>query len=152
MSAHSPRHRQDKHRSLLLRAQLPTSLHPGCGGYIRSAAWENRGADFPRHPAASARYSKPRLADEFAPRWLATLLSAVRTVQPEASRSSSAGFRLFPRPAPVPSDMRKTTACLLQTVSAIFPKALRLFPVPEQSSLTAGGTLQTWATGFSLRL
>ena len=82
----------------------------------------------------------------------ATSLSAPRMVPLEASRSSSAGFRLFLPPVPVPCGRTKKAACLLQTVSEKFPKGLLPFPVPEQFFPASGGTLQTWATGFSLRL
>src|ERR1039458_2255432 len=77
-----------------------------------------------------------------------TFLSALRMVQLEASRSSSAEFRLFLLLVPVPSGMRKKAACLLQAVSETSPKGLLPFPVPEQSFPVAGGTLQTLATGF----
>jgi len=69
-------------------------------------------------------------------------------VQPEASRSSSAEFLLFLPPVPIPSGRLKKAACLLRTVSETSPEGLRPFPVPEQSSPVAGGTLQTLATGF----
>jgi hypothetical protein len=69
-------------------------------------------------------------------------------VQPEASRSSSAEFLLFLPPVPIPSGRLKKAACLLRTVSETSPEGLLPFPVPEQSSPVAGGTLQTLATGF----
>src|SRR5204862_6122957 len=82
----------------------------------------------------------------------ATFPSAVRMVQLGASRSSSAGSQLFLPPVPTLSGKRKKAACLLQTMSETSLKGLLPFPAPEQFSLVAGGTLQTWATGFSLRL
>ena len=82
----------------------------------------------------------------------ATSRPAVRMVRLGASRSSSTGFQLFPPPVPTLSGRRKKAACLLQTVSKTSLKGPRRFPVPEQFSPVAGGTLQTLATGFSLRL
>src|ERR1700692_2915642 len=79
----------------------------------------------------------------------ATFLSAVRTVQLEASHSFSAGSRLFLPPVPIPCGRRKKAASLLRTVSEISPKGPLPFPVPEQFSPVAEGTLQTWATGFA---
>ncbi len=78
----------------------------------------------------------------------ATFLSAPRMVRLEASRSSSAGSQLCLRPVPILSGRLKKAACLLQTVSEIFPEGLLPFPAPEQFSPVAEGTLQIWATGF----
>src|SRR5690348_11039308 len=80
---------------------------------------------------------------------LAIFRSAARRVRPGAFRSSSAEFQLCPPPAPILSCTRKTTACPLQTVSAIFLKGLLPFRVPELFSPVAGGTLQIWPTGFA---
>src|SRR5579859_2870026 len=82
---------------------------------------------------------------------LAIFLSAARRVRPGAFHFSSAEFQLCLPPAPILSCTRKTTACPLQTVSAIFLKGLLPFRVPELFSPVAGGTLQIWPTG-SLRL
>ena len=81
-----------------------------------------------------------------------TFPSAVRMVQLEASRSFSAESQLFPPPVRVLSGRRKKAACLLRTASETSPEGLLPFPVPEQFSPVAGGTLQILATGFSLRL
>ena len=75
-------------------------------------------------------------------------LIAARMLQPEASRSSSAGSRPFLQPAPALSGRRMRAACLLQRVSETSLKGPLPFPVPELFSPVAGGTLQTWPTGF----
>jgi hypothetical protein len=129
-----------------LRHNSPESSTVVNGGrrhWTRAAGWLGKPLHH-RHLKLSNRGQKsPRLTGG-----QATSLSALRMVQLEASRSSSAESRPYLPPVPVLSGRKKRAACLLQTVSEISPKGLLPFPVPELFSPVAGGTLQTWPTGF----
>src|SRR5713226_2444180 len=72
--------------------------------------------------------------------------SEARMLQPGAYRSASAGFPPCLPLLPVPCGRQRKAAFPPQKASEIFLGALPLFPVPEQSSPDAGGSLQIWAT------